>query len=518
MNLCNRFLTGVARTTGVCILLACAAASTIGCAKPITFPAQSMPTVAQAMGAYRAYDVGPVDGQADFFFFTDANGRVNRMAYDAGGQGKPQDIVDLDSLQCQQSRHLVIILDGFGYDVVKEFYDQGGLRVCYPPSKVIAPYPTLTDVSLEDVLNGMPCPSFEAMYFDRRLNKTAGGAGAYLNGDNEPYNRILQYRANSILDAVGYLYPSAVFHKEVRDAKAAFDKHQTKEMIAYFVSSAGLGTRFGAAGQQEALREVERLVNQVLYETRGLTKITITADHGHSYTPSTAIPIEKHLAARGWRLRDRLKEPNDVAYIRFGLVTYASFSTHSPAALAKDLMDCQGVELASYTDGDGVMVLGHGEPPKGALKAEANTPVQQAIVRMKNCRYAYQMIAGDPLGLKDVLATLKPDAEGYYSPQDLMQATVDHYYPAAMERIWRAHYGLAENVPDVIVSLEDRFYSGATTFGGAVDIASTHGSLNRRNSTTFIMSTIGPLPPAMRSREVPAAMGQLMGEPWPTRK
>lgn len=518
MNPCNLVLASVARLAGGCVLMVYAVVSTVGCTKAVTFPAESMPTVAQAMGAYRAYDVSPVDGQADFFLFADANGRVNRLGYDANGQGKATEIVNLDALTCQHSRHLVIILDGFGYDVVKDFYDRGGLRVCYPPSKVIAPYPTLTDTSLEDALGGMPCPGFEALYYDRIRNKVVGGALAYLNGENEPYNHQLQYRANSILDAVGYLYPSAVFRKELRDAKAVFDKRLTKETLAYFVSSAGISTKFGAAGQLEALRGVEQLVNQVLYETHGLTKITITADHGHSYTPSTAIPIDKHLLARGWRLCDSLKEPKDVAYIQFGLETYAAFSTRSPGPLAKDLMDCDGVELASYADGDAVVVLGRGVPAQGASQPAAKSPVQSAVVRMKNGRYAYQMTSGDPLGLKDVLAKVIPDDQGYYSPQDLMQATIDAYYPLAMERLWRAHFGLADHVPDVIVSLEDRFYSGSTSFGGAVSIASTHGALNRRNSTTFIMSTAGPLPPAMRSGEVPAAMKELLGEPWPTKK
>ncbi len=506
-------------------LLVCAAVA--GCANPIYFPDHSMPTVAAATGAYRAYNVSRRDGAADFFLFVDANGRINRLGYETDTQGKVINVVDLDSLLCQQSRHLVIILDGFGYDVIKEYYDRGGLRMFYPPSKVVAPYPTLTDLSMEDLLNDMPCPGFEALYFDRRKNAFSGGASAYLAGTNEPYNRDLNYRANSILDAVGYIYPESVFRKELRDAKVVFDKRQTKEMIAYFVSSAGIGTRKGAAGQRAALAEVDRLVSQVLYETRGLTKITLTADHGHSYTPAKPIGLEKYLQGKGWRMAERLREPNDVAFVRFGLLTYAAFATQSPAALSKDLMAGEGVELASYTDGDAVMVLGRGVPGEPASTTQPNTSpasplpaarVQAAAIRMKNGRYCDQMIDGDPLGLKDVLAGLKADAEGYYDPEDLMKASIDHYYPAAMERVWRAHYGLAENVPDVIVSLEDRFYSGSASFDGAVDIASTHGSLNRRNSTTFVMSTIGPLPPAMRSREVPFAIGQLMGERWPTRK
>jgi hypothetical protein len=48
-----------------------------------------------------------------------------------------------------------------------------------------------------------------------------------------------------------------------------------------------------------------------------------------------------------------------------------------------------------------------------------------------------------------------------------------------------------------------------------VQVASTHGSLNRRNTTTFVMSTAGPLPELMRSAEVRVHLGELVGGKWP---
>jgi hypothetical protein len=67
----------------------------------------------------------------------------------------------------------------------------------------------------------------------------------------------------------------------------------------------------------------------------------------------------------------------------------------------------------------------------------------------------------------------------------------------------------------VLASLKDNYYSGSSSFAGAVHVASTHGSLNRKNSTTFIMSTAGELPPLLRSGEVHTAMSKLVGGPWP---
>ena len=119
------------------------------------------------------------------------------------------------------------------------------------------------------------------------------------------------------------------------------------------------------------------------------------------------------------------------------------------------------------------------------------------------------------LELGEVLAGLTPDAEGYHTADALLAATATHTYPAPLQRLWRAHLALVENPPDVLLSLADGFFSGAKSFGGSVRVALTHGSLNARNSTAFIFSTIGRLPEVLRSADVPSQMQKLLGAPWP---
>jgi hypothetical protein len=187
---------------------------------------------------------------------------------------------------------------------------------------------------LEDVFNYSPCAGYEAQYFDRQANQVVGGAGSYLTGADEPYARFFRYRASILWDAISYVQPWAVFRKEINDALKGFERGGCQEFIAYFVSSAGVGTQDGAVGQKRCLERTERMINQVLWRTHGMVKITLTADHGHSYTPSTLAPMAKYLEKKGWRLRDHLNGERDVVWIRFGLVTYASLDTRRPAALA----------------------------------------------------------------------------------------------------------------------------------------------------------------------------------------
>jgi hypothetical protein len=470
-----------------------------GCRKPVFFPAEThFPMPSHFVG--RAFDVD-ADGKPEFFLLPGAGGRFDRIAYDRDGDWRADEAVSLDAIDFARCRHLVIILDGVGYDLVKEYRDKGGLRLFHPPSRVIAPYPTLTDVCMEDLLGYTPCEGFEAEYYDHRAGKMTGGSRRYLRGDNAPYNRLLHYRANLILDAVAYVKPWEVFGKEVNDAKRLFDKREAQEMRAYFVSSAGVGTRKGARGHRMCLERIEQLVHQIVWETRGLVKVTLLADHGHSYTPAKRVPMEKHLKSKGWRLTSRLRGDKDVAYIRFGLETYLSLAARRPAELAADTVACKGVELASYADGGRAVVLGR----DGA----------KAVIAQKGGRFSYKAESGDPLKLEAILAKLKSDGEGFFGADELLAATVGHEYPAPLQRIWRAHFALVGDPADVIVSLFDEYYSGSTGFGGFVNIASTHGGLNRRNSTTFIMSTAGPLPPLMRSADVPRHMKALTGRDWP---
>jgi hypothetical protein len=469
-----------------------------GCGQVLSFPAQ--PVAAAAGPSVRAYDTQGA-GRADFFLFADTDGRISRIGFDRSGRGSADDIVDLDAIPFQRCRHLVIILDGFGYDVVKAYYDAGGLRMFHAPSRVIAPYPTLTDTSLEDVFNYIPCAGYEAQYFDRQANQVVGGAGSYLTGADEPYARFFRYRASILWDAISYVQPWAVFRKEINDALKGFERGGCQEFIAYFVSSAGVGTQDGAVGQKRCLERTERMINQVLWRTHGMVKITLTADHGHSYTPSTLAPMAKYLEKKGWRLRDHLNGERDVVWIRFGLVTYASLDTRRPAALAADLAGCPGVDLVSFTDGAAVTVL--------------DSAGGRATIRRKGDAYSYELAAGDPLTLRPILSALKADAEGYYDANAVFTATADHEYPAPLERLWRGHFGLVQHPTSVLASLKDNYYSGSSSFAGAVHVASTHGSLNRKNSTTFIMSTAGELPPLLRSGEVHTAMSKLVGGPWP---
>lgn len=451
--------------------------------------------------AYRCYDTTG-DDRADFLTFADDTGRIRWIAYERNSDAKLDWKVDLDNLPAERCRHIVLILDGFSYDVVKSFYDKGGLRIFHPPSRVIAPYPSMTDLSLADMLGAAPCRAFQASYFNHRTNQLEGGAVDYLNSVNEPFLARLSYRAPKWRDGVAFLCGRWAFNGEISELKKLIRDNENHEFVAYFVTTAAISTQFGEAGQTEALAVFDRLVTEVLWQSRGLVKFTLLADHGHGYEKPRMVDLDSYLRERGWRTRDHLEGPRDVCLIRLGLITMASMSTLSPAPLARDMAACKGVELASYAEADRAVVI----------SADGG----QAVIRCVGGRYTYEPSKGDPLRIGGVLAGLKPDKAGSYDADALLKATAQCVYPAPLQRIWRAHFSLVENPPDVIVSLSNGYCFGIAAISGIVEMRSTHGSLNRTNSTTFIMSSVGTFPAIMRSRDVPAQMKRLTGAPWPS--
>ena len=152
------------------------AAGPVGCRKTVRFPRKPMPPVA---GAHRAYDVDG-DGSADFFLLADAGGRVRALGYDNDDDARPDATIDLDAIRFGQCRHLVIILDGFDYETLSAFYRAGGLRVFHPPSRVVAPYPGLTDLCMEDILGYVPY-----------VNMTTRALATLLDGKGTPVKRLL---------------------------------------------------------------------------------------------------------------------------------------------------------------------------------------------------------------------------------------------------------------------------------------------------------------------------------------
>ncbi len=442
------------------------------------------------------------DGKTDYQQVLNRQGRKVELRFASKNEDALK-IVRIDQLLPNEVPHFIIALDGVPYELVEQCYREGFFRLFYPPSRIISTFPSMTDLAFWKIFGGKQPVAYQAKHFDPDKNRIISGDDLYLNGEMADWAKKLDYRCSFRMDAFAYVMPQQIFEHELRGIRETFSKTTKDQVIVYSVATAGLGTQGGREAILRYLRQIDRFCEEIVFERQGRVKITLLADHGHNMSGRGRLSFTKRLEKAGFRVRDSLEDLRDVVTIKYGLVTYASFYTHQPAAVAHVLLQDPATTIACYPQEDAVIV---------------QTIAGRAKVFHKNGRYRYQVEFGDPLLLLPILTQLqeqgKIDKDGYIEDRALFDATVTHEYPDPLHRIWQAFHGLVKKPSDLIVCLRDGWVHGSkffyTMIGGAT---STHGSLNRLNSTTFVITMLGELPPALRPEDVMPALESLRTNP-----
>lgn len=471
----------VART-----FLALAAACAFGgCA----FPSDrlSFPPAMDSTPVGRAFDTDR-DARADFWLRPDSQGRLRVLAYDDNADGTPDRVYQRPSDPAAVP-HLIILFDSIPFEPVAR--RAAGWSWFDRPVKVIPPFPTMSPVIFSRLLGAPPLGGAINEYYDRAAGKRASRLSQRVRGDGNPWERRLHYRLKYWQNGLSFLAPRRWFRADLARAKAAFDASTDRVTIVYLASTAGLVSKYGERGVEECLDGLDQLVMQVMHERCGAVEISVVADHGHNLRPGVRIDLGGILGAAGFRPASRLRGPDDVVVEQDGLVNYAGVHTRRAADVAAALAARPEIELAMYLEGERVMIRGE----RG-----------RAAVEERHGRYRYTVIDGDVLGLRadaeSLAAAGKADADGYVSAEDWFEATIDHHYPDAPPRLWEAFHGIVVNIPGVLLTTRPGYYAGLASMDWWVDMASTHGGLDQRDSVTFLLTTTGRAPAPLRIERV----------------
>ncbi|MDX2199328.1 MAG: hypothetical protein SF069_10210 [Phycisphaerae bacterium] len=484
---------------------------------PRSFPPAAIETVREGGRVVeRRYDVDG-DGRADRAETLDPqSGGVRAMALDADGDGtmerrvevryprasRVSDAPDLKDgetgsepvaqqpvgQQRQPKRHLFIISDSIPPDIVADLHAQGRLAYFHRPTRIVSPFPVMTDPCLAEFFGVSPVPGVEAQYFDGQ--RLSDAPNLYLREGNAPWMKCVDYHLPISDHAFAYVYPDKWFKHGLGKLQEAFEASDQETFLVYMVGTSCTGSKRGRTGHVESLIQYDRLFQELMFRYEGRLDITLMSDHGHHCADYRRMSIVRNLERAGYRPGATLNGPQDLVIPEWGLVSMIAIYAQTPA-VAADAVNLGGVELAAFVDGDAVMVLSRDG---------------QARISRDGARYRYEMLRGDPLQLEAIASALRAggqlDPSGFGDADAWWNATKEHVFPDPLARLWRAFHGLFQNVPTVLLSLEDGFSAGSPKLDEFIDMAAVHGSLRAPSSEGMILSTLTELPPIVRMAEL----------------
>jgi hypothetical protein len=408
-----------------------------------------------------------------------------------------------------RARRLLLCLDGVPLEVVRRARSRGLFDNFEEPAGLLSPFPTLTNVALSAMLSATAPLGYESLYFDREARELRGGVRKYIGRrtpDKVPssYMDELDYQEPLPFEFLVYVAPDAVWRADMRRFRDRFKAApQGRDFFAFLKGTDGLLHIRGPRKLEVALESLDKILREIQAWAGDETEIVLFSDHGMNLEENKRVHLQTHLRASGFRVADRFGvarrgDRNSVAAPAFGLCGYAAVycsDETDPAHVAAALSSLEGVDFSVYREGDSSVVV------RGARGAARVTRADNG----RGALYAYDQLSGDPLGLAPFKQSLgaagELDARGFAADAAWFALTADHEYPDAPANLFNSlHRERVRHTADVLVSLRDGYYYGASVFGRfAGRLLATHGNALRPSTHAFLMSTHRRFPAHVRA-------------------
>ncbi|MBA2339399.1 MAG: hypothetical protein H0V88_03315 [Pyrinomonadaceae bacterium] len=415
-----------------------------------------------------------------------------------------------EAAQADGRRHLILCVDGVGFSMIEEMRREGHFKIFNQPSRMIAPFPTLTNVSMTEILRPAGADEttgYEDSFYDTGKNRLRGGLldrfndRSFIHGT---FRELFDYHPSALKSGLGYAAPPASTYIEALSdllrLRQKFNNSKEPTYFAYTGASDSLAHVGGARLVRSFLARLDDTLGRIIRDGAWQIDVTVFSDHGNHFRKYRRAELKHALERANFRLEPELRNERSVVLPQFGLVGCAVLFTRetNEPALAASLINVRGVDFAAYEKSGIVYVVNR----KG-----------EARIEERDARLRYVAERGDPLELSSVIEQLKAnrkaDTDGFATGEDWFEATQNNPRIDAVRRIYEGLTAHVRNRANVIVNLEDGYYTGSRTLDVFTFLQATHGNIGQEQSSGFVMSTKENLPSSIRA----ADLWRIIGSP-----
>ncbi len=397
--------------------------------------------------------------------------------------------------QNHRGRHLVVCLDGVNYEDFRLLQSRGKFAAFRPASRLIAPFPSLTNPAMTLILrpDGAPTANgYEDRYYSLSRSRMEGGVLTRFTPEfvEGSFRRNFDFHPPGFLSAFEYAVPPLscdLFTRlDLKRSLAKFGKSQESPYLAYIGPTDCAAHAGGVRSSFRLLELVDREIDRLLREDPEL-RITLFSDHGNAYARYRRVDLGKTLRAGGYRVASNLGKPKNVVIPSYGLI--------GAAALYVDPSEAEAVaRLAARADGV------HFSACKIDGVVKIFTRDGEASIERRGDELFYLPRTADPLGL---------EAPAAGSRAEWFEWTREHDYPDAVNRVWERSQDAVLNRAEVLVGLLPGRYAGSRVLDLFVALKATHGSLDANQSLGFLATNGAEIPEFVASQD---AWGWILGE------
>jgi hypothetical protein len=418
-------------------------------------------------------------------------------------------------------RVLVLALDGVPYRAAAGAFEQGAFEGWPPPRPMIAPFPSMTNLSFTAMLTPFgvePVAGYEVRHFDADHNEMVSGILNYRKHAyawRDYFHVSAKTKGSKIAN---YTRPRSTFWKMLRQAEEQLLETEQDVILAHVTASDVIGHFNGGDALTEFMVQLGDWVRELDARHQeahgGPLWLILLSDHGNSEGKVKHTKgIRKLLRRAGFRVTSKLARPDDVVAPTFGVVNFGVLYL-DPArseTAARALVVHEGVEIAAWISAPRRLTVlsPDGEAQVGWREEEG----QRA--------FSYEPVSGDPLLLTEIRKRLQEsgslDEAGYGGERDWFESTAFHEFPDPLRRLVDSLAGTYVSSPaTVIYSLDPGYAMGLRTARAGVRVMGghlegTHGGLDRDSTSGFYMTNAPDPPPGPA---VPAARALLPLMPW----